>query len=57
MNKKTIKPNTLNTTLVLKKTLRDKLMQLKYKFNLDDLNQTLQLIYDSRNETLMAQLK
>lgn len=56
MNKKTTSNKPENTTLVLQKTLRDSLMQLKYKYNLDNLNQTIQLLYNIRNETKLLQL-
>jgi len=39
-----------NTTIVLKKTLRDSLMAIKYKYKLEDLNQVIQLLYIIRDE-------
>lgn len=39
-----------NTTIVLKKTLRDDLMGIKYKYKLEDLNQVIQLLYIIRDE-------
>ena len=42
-----------NTTLKLPKELRDKLMELKYKYHISELHQVIQLLYNIRNEDLL----
>ena len=39
------------TTIVIDKSLRDNLMKIKYKYDISNLNQVIQFIYNIRDET------